>query len=136
MTSVVANSSERIPAQLDGAQLVAELSQRYPDADWLAALAKGAVMSRSEVDGHINAGSPLPDRIVQAVQQIEDHLSPPDPADQSNVFAAQTNDDAAQMEVDGEAGLTVLPGARPNPSKSDSIHSMGQRRERDVDTTE
>lgn len=115
--------------KLDGAGIADALSRRYPHDDWLAAVAKGAVVNRSEVESHLSPGVAPPESILRAIRDIERHLAPPDPTSTENVFSAQTNDDDAMMEVDGEAGMTISPSPKPHPSKSNSPNEMGVRPE-------
>jgi hypothetical protein len=112
-----------------GLALAERLARRHPAEDWVAALAKGAVMSRIEVEAALASDQPAPPRILAAVDALERMLQPPDPQGQDDVFEARTNDRDATMEVDAEAGLTNVPSPKPHPSRSDSPHSMGERKE-------
>ncbi len=117
------------PATATGPDLAAALTERHPGEDWLAALAKGAVMSRGDVSRILLSGEPLPQTILDAVIQLEQTLTPPDPSRTDDVFAARTNDGDARMEVDGEAGLHTNPSPKPHPSQSNSLHEQGVRKD-------
>lgn len=118
-----APSSDPLPQ--DGRGLADALARRYPADDWLAALAKGAVMSRGDVEAHLLSAEPMPSAILEAAAQLDELLRPPEAGD--HVFAAETNDEAAAIETDAEAGLHVLPGPKQHPSRSNSPDEMGQR---------
>jgi hypothetical protein len=115
-------------AEMTGPHVARDLSRRFPDVDWIAALAKGAVASRADVEAMLASSARLPDRILLAAEEIERHIHPGDPAAADDVFAASTNADAAPIEVDAEAGAVVLPAPKPHPSRSGSRHEMGERR--------
>ncbi len=115
----------------NGQEAAVMLARRYPGQDWLAAVAKGAVMSRGEVERHFQMSGPLPDELAAAVAEIDRHLETPDAGARDHVFAADTNDHAAAIEVDGEAGLNVVPGPQPKPARAGSVHEMGQKGEVD-----
>lgn len=115
------------PATATGPALAAALTERHPHEDWLAALAKGAVMSRGDVERILTTEAPLPQTILDAVIDLENTLTPPDPAGADDLFEARTNDTDAMMEVDGEAGLQTVPSPKPHPSRSNSLHEQGVR---------
>lgn len=114
---------------IDGTSLASTLARRHPDEDWLAALAKGAVMSRCDVERILESSDPVPPMILEAAAAIDRTLQPPDPSSSDDVFEAKTNDQDAQFEVDSEAGLTNLPSPKPHPSRSDSPDAMGVRKD-------
>ncbi len=115
------------PGSITGTDLAATLAARYPREDWLAALAKGAVMSRGDVARILHAEGPLPAVIVHAALDLEALLATPERTRGDDVFAARTNADDAMMEVDGEAGLQTVPSPKPHPSRSNSPHEQGVR---------
>ncbi len=114
-------------AAMNGAELAVALAKRYPGEDWLAALAKSAVMPRGEVERHLQASAPPPGSLLRAIEGMDAALDPPDPQATDDVFAASTNDRDAQLEVDSEAGHVVLPHPKPSPSKSNSPNELGTR---------
>jgi len=118
-----------VPPQTTGAELVAMLSSRHPDVDWLAALAKGAVMSRADVEDMLSGPAPLPAVLIDAASDLDRTIVPGDPTARDDVFGAQTNDADSPMEVDAEAGLTTVPSSKPHPSRSNSLNEMGERTE-------
>jgi hypothetical protein len=115
----------------DGASLALDCARRHPGQDWLAALAKGARMNRAEVEDHLRATTPAPRALVDAARDLDALLAPPDADASDHVFAAETNSDAAPMEVDAEAGMIVTPGEKPRPSQSGSRHEAGAKPEAD-----
>ncbi len=117
------------PATATGPHLAAALTERHPHEDWLAALAKGAVMSRGDVEQILMSEAPLPQTILDAVLDLEQTLAPPDPSGADDLFEARTNADDAMMEVDGEAGMQTVPSPKPHPSRSNSLHEQGVREE-------
>ncbi len=117
------------PGSTGGRSLADLLARRHPGEDWIAALAKGAVMSRPDVEAILASDDPAPPAILEAASSLEAMLQPPDPYGQDDIFEARTNDDQAVMEVDGEAGLTNVPSSKPHPSRSNSRHEMGERKE-------
>ncbi len=117
------------PATATGPHLAAALAERHPHEDWLAALAKGAVMSRGDVKRILLSEAPLPQAILDAVVDLERMLIPPDPSGTDDLFEARTNDGDARMEVDGEAGLHTVPSPKPHPSRSNSLYEQGVREE-------
>jgi len=110
-----------------GPELAAALSRRHPNDDWLAALAKGAVMNRGDVEEILRSDAPPPQQIIDAVTALETVLRPPDPEARDDVFEAQTNAQDAVMEVDGEAGLQTVASPKPHPSRSNSPDEQGVR---------
>lgn len=112
-----------------GLALAERLARRHPGEDWIAALAKGAVMSRGELEGILASDEPAPPPILSAAAELEELLRRPDPQGQDDVFEARTNDVAAPIEVDAEAGLTTVASPKPHPSKSNSPNEMGVRKE-------
>lgn len=117
-------------AATNGADLAVMLAGRYPGRDWLAALAKGAVMPRADVERHMQSTYPPPGSILRAIEDLDQTLDPGDPGAGDDVFAADTNDDVARMEVDAEAGMTVSPAPKTSPSRSGSPHEMGEDKAR------
>jgi hypothetical protein len=106
-----------------GRELVRAMERLYPDRDWLAALAKAAVVPRAEVERML-AGETLPDTLTNAVKALPETLDPGDPDATDDIFDADTNADAAVMEVDGEAGMVVSPSNKGMPSQTGSEHEM------------
>jgi hypothetical protein len=105
-----------------------DLERRYPDRDWLAALAKAAVASRADVEAMLDAEF-IPPELEQAAAEVDALMAPPDPgaADRDRPFSASTNDADAIMEVDGEAGLNATPAPKWRPSQTGSPHEAGER---------
>ena len=117
------------PGLATGRSLAEWLASRHPGEDWIAALAKGAVMNRPDIEAILASDEAAPPAIIEAAQNLEAMLQPPNPAGQDDIFEARTNDDQAVMEVDGEAGLNTVPSSKPHPSKSNSPDEMGERKE-------
>jgi hypothetical protein len=107
----------------NGQELARALERRYPDRDWLAALAKAAVVPRAEAERML-AGETLPDTLLDAVKALPDVIDPGDPDATDDIFDADTNADAAAMEIDGEAGMVVSPSNKGMPSQTGSEHEM------------
>jgi hypothetical protein len=110
-----------------GPMLARELSSRFPQEDWLAALGRGAVLPRVEVEQWLATDSPVPPALLKAAQDIERHLDLGQPGHGDHIFRARTNAPDAPMEVDAEAGMTVTPGAKMAPSKTGSPFEMGEQ---------
>jgi hypothetical protein len=109
------------------AELAALLRPRLGNEDWIAALAKAAVVPRADVEAALAGEGPLPRWIVEAAGAVETETAPGRIDRSDHVFAARTNDVDAPMEVDAEAGMTVAPGAKMAPSETGSPHEMGER---------
>lgn len=110
-----------------GPEVAAALSRAYPGQDWIAALGRGALLSRSDVETCLVTEAPVPPALLDAYTEIERHLDLGQPTATDDVFAASTNDTDAPMEVDAEAGMTVSPGAKMAPSRTGSPHEMGEK---------
>jgi hypothetical protein len=107
----------------NGQELARALEIRYPDRDWLAALAKAAVVPRIEIERML-AGETLPDTLTNAVKALPRTLDPGDPDAIDDIFDAGTNAASAAMEIDGEAGMVVSPSNKGMPSQTGSEHEM------------
>ena len=116
-------------ATATGRELSLELARRYPNDDWVAALAKGAVMNRGDVERILQTEVPVSEGILEAAMNLEQTITPPDPQAQDDLFEAQTNARDAVMEVDGEAGLNMVPSPKPHPSRTNSPNEQGVRGE-------
>jgi hypothetical protein len=110
-----------------GPQVAAALSHAYSGQDWIAALGRGTLLPRAEVEQYLVTDAPVPPALLQAYQDIEQHLHLGTPTAKDDVFNATTNDADAPMEVDAEAGMTVSPGAKMAPSQTGSPHEMGEK---------
>lgn len=120
------NAGPSPSAHSSGLELASMLAARYPDEDWLAAIAKGAVMPRADVERALQSPEPPPGSILRAIEDIDLTLTPGDPAADDHVFAARDASGAARMEVDAEAGLNVLVSPKTSPSKSGSPYEAGE----------
>lgn len=109
-----------------GRNLALALRRRFPEQDWLGALAKAAVLPRGEVEWLLQQEGPPPPELVRAADEVEGLLAEPaqDAAQDDHAFAATTNDADAPMEVDREAGMTVSPANKGMPSRSGSAYEM------------
>lgn len=111
-----------------GRRLALALQKRFPEHDWLAALAKAAVLPRGEVERLLQLEAPPPPALMEAAREVETLLAEPaQPGSNDHVFAATTNDTDVPMEVDREAGMTASPENKGMPSQTGSEHEMRTR---------
>lgn len=111
-----------------GRLLAMALNDRFPDRDWLAALAKAAMLPRSEVERLLRREEAPPASLVEAAREIETLLDVPTVAGpRDHRFAATTNDTDAPMEIDHEAGMVTSPSSKDMPSQTGSRHEMRTR---------
>lgn len=112
-----------------GPALALALQRRHSGHDWLAALAMAARRPRGDIERYLQEDGQLPPFLREAAGQVAALLSQQESATQDaqnrgNVFAAQTNDNDAPMEIDSEAGTVVQPSNKGMPSQSGSEHEM------------
>lgn len=103
------------------------MDARFSGQDWVGALAKACIWPRQRVEHGLLDGTQVPGELQAAALQVDALLRRPDPSARDDVFAATTNDDAAAMEVDSEAGMVLSPSDKPQPARSRSEYSMGTK---------
>lgn len=62
--------------EITGLRLARTLAHAYPDRDWIAALGRGAVMPRADIEQLLAGQGALPKALLKAADEIERHLDP------------------------------------------------------------